>query len=133
MDRSNVSRIKKERKKSLFLRHISELIQALSLEDEVVAKVFVTRVELSADTGICYVYFSSYPDGTQRSIKEIFEEALEKLKLYRPSMRKALAKTLHGRYVPNLTFLFDEEREKVERINELLEKVQNENASERPE
>lgn len=130
MDRSSVSKIKRERKKALFLRKVSELIQSLASEDPLVASVFITHVELSADTGVCYIYFSAYPDATDRNTKTIFEEALEKLKLYKPSMRSALAKMLHGRYVPNLVFLFDEKREKVERINDLLDQAQEEAASE---
>ncbi len=126
MSRNSINEIKRARKKSLFLRKISELVQSLSAEDAAVAAAFITRVELSSDTGICYIYFSSFPDPSGLSSQEVFDKALEKLKLYKPSMRKALSKMLHGRYVPDLIFLFDEKREKVGRINELLSKVHEE-------
>jgi ribosome-binding factor A len=36
-------------------------------------------------------------------------------------MRTALAKTSHGRYTPNLIFRYDDDYEKVEKINRLLD------------
>jgi len=111
--------IKREKKKSLFLREIASLVQSLGGEDKVVAQVYVTRVDLSADTGICYVYFSTYTEFSE----ELFKTVLERLKLYKPSMRKALAHTIPGRYTPDLLFLYDKPKEKEFRINQLLDKA----------
>ncbi|MFH0898261.1 MAG: ribosome-binding factor A [bacterium] len=123
MSQRRTSEIKKARKKSLLLREVSELIQSIATEEPDIATVYVTRVDLSADTGICYVYFGSFPDPSEQDPQRVFAKALEKLKLYKPSVRKALGRILQGRYVPDLVFLFDEKKEKVERINELLDKA----------
>ena len=56
--------------------------------------------------------------------KDIFSELLPELKFYKPSMRKALAGIIQKRYTPDIKFLFDENREKVDHVNTLLDKVQ---------
>ena len=128
MSRSSASDrkdIKKEKKKSLYLHELSSLIQRLAEDEPDVASVYITRVELSADSGICYIYFSSYPQ-EGLSAQELFEKALSILKLYKPSLRKALAQRVKARYVPNLIFLYDEKKDKVSKVEQLLDKVQQE-------
>lgn len=44
------------------------------------------------------------------------------LKLYKPSLRKALSK-LPSRYAPELIFKYDEELEKQMKLEELMDKV----------
>ena len=116
--------IKREQKKSLFLREITTIFQALSQDEKALTGVYPTKVDFSADTGICYIYFTTYI--THPNDQEIFNEALSVLKLYKGSMRSAMAKRIQGRYTPNLIFLYDKAREKVRTINDLLDKVQGE-------
>jgi len=118
--KSKAHEIKRERKKALFFREIVSLIQKISEDEANVRKVYVTRVELSADTGICYIYLFSYTD------KSVFKDALEVLKLYKPSIRSFLAKSLKLRYAPDLVFLYDEKKEKIQKMNQLLDEVQQE-------
>ena len=115
LDKS-VSR-KREQKTSLFLRGISSIIQSLVPDEPALLKVFITKVELAKNYSTCYVYFSTYTD------KSDFGEALEILKLYRPSLRKALGQAISGRYVPDLRFVYDEDKEKERKIMNLLDKV----------
>ena len=112
--------IKREQKTSLFMREISSLIQRISPDEPTLIKVFVTRVELTDDYSRCYVYFSTYFG------REDFDEALKILKLYKPSIRKALASTIMSRHTPDLVFLYDETKEKERKINDLLDKVKKE-------
>ncbi|MFA6527747.1 MAG: ribosome-binding factor A [Candidatus Babeliales bacterium] len=112
--------IKRQQKKSLYLRVISQLIHPLINEDKVIPPMFASRLELSKDAGICYVYFSSADAGDQR---QVVEGALKVLILYKPSLRTALAKATQARRVPDLVFLYDEQHEKERRINDLLDKV----------
>ena len=123
--RSATPTIKRERKKAQYLRELAVFVDTLAQEQPTLREVYVSRIDLSADGGICYVYFALItpvgevpPEGEQR-----FDQALEVLKLYKPSLRKALAGTLQARYTPDLHFLFDETREKVDRINSLLDQV----------
>lgn len=119
--------VKREKKKSLFLREITPIIQSLHSNQnlsadqrELVGQIFVTRIDLSDDTGICYVYFSTYNEPGE----EIFNQALEVLKLCRKSIRVAFAKQLpHLRYTPSFTFLYDKTKEKERRVTQLLDKV----------
>jgi len=104
----------------LYLRQISSLFLALTQDEPVLRDIFISRVDLSSDGSICYVYFSSHLQ------KEAFKKALETLKLYKPSMRAALARESQTRYVPDLVFRYDEAHVKGARVEELLNKIKKE-------
>ncbi len=125
MYKSTTADVKRERKKSMYLRELSAFIDTIAEEQPAVREVYLSRLELSADGGICYLYFAAIApvNAEQPSAEERYVHALDILKLYRPSLRKALAHGLQARYTPELMFLFDEKREKLDRINELLDKV----------
>lgn len=111
--------IKREKKKSLFFREISQIIQLISETEPLVTKVYPTKVDFSNDYGICYVYLSTFDEFSE----ETFEKSLEVLKLYKPSIRKELATRLNPRYTPNIVFLYDKVREKQSKIDNLLDMV----------
>ena len=119
MSRSTASEVKRERRKSLFLQEFSALFQDLLQQEPSLINIFVSKVDLSADTGILYVYFSAL----QEPGEEVFTKALEVLKLYKPSLRKAFANQIKTRYAPDLMFVYDKAKEKERRINDLLDKV----------
>lgn len=95
----------------------------IAYDEPIVAQIFLTRAELSSDGGICYLYFSAYGAPTVEGRADVFKEACGRLILYKPSLRKALAQSMHSRYVPDLRFMFDEQREKEMRVNDILLKV----------
>ena len=109
--------IKRAQKEAHLLREISTLILQVSLDEPSLLGMYVSRVKLSADGGICNIYFAD-SGGI-----ESFEKKLKTLVLYKPSLRTALAKSLDSRYTPDLVFFFDELTEKQKRIDELLSKV----------
>lgn len=117
--------IKREQKKSLFFREVSSIIHRLTETESLLMNIYPTKIDFSSDMGICYVYFAAH--GSEG--EALFKQALEKLKLYKPSMRKALADTLKGRYTPQLTFLYDKTHEKQLRVEALLDQVQEEISS----
>lgn len=117
--RSSAPDIKRERKKSLYFREISALLQDLSRDEIAVQGVYVTQVDLSPNGGILYIYFSTYVEPGQ----EIFDAAFPVLKLYKPSLRKAFATRVNSRYTPELVFVYDKIKEKERRVTDLLEKV----------
>lgn len=119
--KSSASTVKREQKNALFLREISSLIQRLSQDEPDLSKTFITKTRLSNDYSICYVYLSTYLDN-----KDDFFKALEILKLYRPSLRKALSTLISGRYVADLRFLYDEDKDKERHMTQLLDKVEKE-------
>lgn len=120
MYKKNSHNVKREQKTAFLLKEISALVRQITSDESELSSLFVTRVELSKDTGICYVYFSTYTD------RKAFDDGLKILKLYKPSMRKALADAMQARYVPNLFFRYDESKEKERRMTSLLDKIKEE-------
>lgn len=117
MNPSNISNIKRSQKESLLLKELSKMLHELMLDDKELSGLFINRVELSKNKGACIVYFYD-PQGPA-----IFEAKKRHLILYKPSLRKAIAMTLDGRYTPELVFAYDEQFEKQQRIENILEKV----------
>lgn len=122
MESSRVSDIKKERRKSHFLREMTLLVQELAERENAISEVYVSNVDISPNSGVCYVYFSAFKEPGQ----EIFDKILGILTLYKTSLRKAFAQRVQTRYAPELVFLYDTAKEKERRINDLLDKVQEE-------
>lgn len=114
---SSVSNVKRAQKESLLFREISQLFLQATMDDKRLQGLFVNRVHLSPDKGLCTVYFYTSKG------EEYFNDVLQVLTLYKPSLRKALASTIKGRYVPDLVFKFDKQFEKQQRIEELIEQV----------
>ncbi len=112
--------IKKAQRESYFYKEISQFFRQITIDEPKLNGIFINRVSLSSDGGTCVVLFLA-SDG-----KPEFEEKLKTLVLYKPSLRSALAKTSHGRYTPKLIFRYDEDQEKVEKINRLLDKLKDE-------
>jgi len=107
---SAVSDIKRAQKESQLLREISSMFHAITMDDSRLLGLFVNRVELSTDKGWCTIYFYT-ADGYEK-----YAEQFEVLKLYKPSMRKALSSEIKSRYVPNLKFEYDSKFEKQQRL-----------------
>lgn len=113
MDR--VREIKRRQKASQLYKTISELFLHAAQEDTRLQDIFVNRVELSPDKSICWVlFYSAYG-------KEHFQDILPVLELYQPSLRKAIAQTIQGRYVPEIRFQFDDQLEKQLRVEKILD------------
>jgi ribosome-binding factor A len=114
---TRVGEIKKNQKESLLRKEIGVLLQETSLDYPELNGVSVSRVELSSDKGLARVFFF-LPEG-----KDAFEQKLQTLKLFRKSLRKALATRIPGRYVPQIMFHYDDQLEKQIKIETLLDKV----------
>jgi len=107
---SATSEIKRAQKESQLLREISSMFHTITMDDSRLTGLFVNRVELSTDKGWCTIYFYTN-DGYEK-----YAEQFEILKLYKPSMRKALSSEIKARYVPNLKFEYDSKFEKQQRL-----------------
>jgi len=116
----NLKEKKRAQKERLLLREISKLFLQIITDDPELQGTFIHRVQLSEDKSICNVYF--YSDKG----KKAFDKKLERLKLYKPSLRKALADRLKFRYMPDLRFKFDTQYEKQRSIEKLLDKLKGE-------
>ena len=112
--------IKTAQKEAALLRAISNLFMKLTLEEPSLLNVFINRIHLSPDRSHCTVYFYTAAG------REGFEEKLPLLILYKPSMRHALSKELLARYTPDLRFAFDDQFEKQQRIETLIDSIKTE-------
>ncbi|HJM69178.1 MAG TPA: ribosome-binding factor A [Candidatus Babeliales bacterium] len=120
--RSTVQDIKRKQKESLLLKEISKLFFELALDNSDFQSLFINKVVLSPDKALCSVYFYS-PRGI-----EFFKQQLEKLKLFKPSLRKALSQKINSRRVPQIVFVFDSQLEKQEQVEHLLDKIKQEDS-----
>ena len=120
---SKVSAIKKAQKESQLLREISTLYFQASADDTRLQNVTITKVELADNKGTCKVFFYT-PEG-----EKSFKELLEIIKLYKPSLRKALAASLNGRYTPDIFFVYDQQQGTQIRVETLIEKIKGEGQS----
>ena len=112
--------IRKAQRESYFYREISTLFSRITIDEPRLHGLYINKVNLSSDGGTCVVLFLATYGRPE------FEEKLQVLILYKPSLRSALAKTSHSRYTPNLIFRYDEDQEKVDRINRLIDKLKDE-------
>ncbi len=126
MHNPRTSLIKREQRKSFLLRELSTMLYTLCEDEPKLSPLFISKVNLSDDGGICYVYMSTTPLDPNVTPKDLYQELVPSLILFKPSMRKNLAGALQKRYVPDIKFLFDENREKMDKLNELLDRVQHE-------
>lgn len=114
------SHIKRAQKESRLLREISQLLMKIAMDDPALNGIFINKVQLSPDKSVCNIFFYAM-DG-----QEAFKKILPTLILYKPSLRKALATIIPSRYTPELVFKFDAQFEKQKRIEDLLEKIKEE-------
>ncbi|MBT3456313.1 ribosome-binding factor A [bacterium] len=121
MQHSNVNNIKRAQKESVLFREISSLFLRASFDDKRLSGLVVNRVKLSKDKSVCYVYFY-----TKEGEEHFKHNLLDLLKCYKPSVRKAIADEIAGRYVPNFLFKYDVQHEKQDKINNLIDKLKRE-------
>ncbi len=126
MIKSAAPEVKRERKKSLYLQELISIFRELLSDPrlsesdvDVLSKIYINRVDLSADGGMIYVFFATYEEPGQ----QIFDDAFKVLKYFKKAMRYAFAQQVAARYTPDLQFFYDATKEKERRIEELFDKV----------
>ncbi|HOV99459.1 MAG TPA: 30S ribosome-binding factor RbfA [Bacteroidota bacterium] len=80
----------------------------------------VTEVRMSADLRYAKVFVSIYGDTARKKKSMLMLEA------QKPSIRFALGKVLHLRFVPALTFVLDESVDRAMRIETLIKQIHSE-------
>lgn len=115
--------IKHAQREAQLLREISNFFLRITLDEPRLQGMYISRVKLGANRSMCTVFFYS-PDGLGD-----YEAKRPLLVMYKPALRTALAKTLHGRYTPDLVFEFDAQYEKQRKVDDLLQRLQEEESS----
>ena len=114
------SDIKRARKEAQFFKMLSQIFMQIVCDDSRLQGMFINRVVLSPSYGTCNIFFY-LPEG-----ESAFREKLAILKLYKPSMRKAISSLIAGRYTPELMFKYDQQFEKQQKIESILDSLQEE-------
>ena len=111
------SDVKKRQKESLIARTLTPILHETFRDNPLLTRFSVSRVELSRDGGLCTVFIQSLASAAEVEI------GMQEIKLFAPATRKALASVLQTKFVPELRFAYDEHIEKINRLNEVLERV----------
>jgi len=101
-----------EKNKSLIARNVKDIVTQ-EIQNEHIGFMTITDVEVSSDHSYCKI-FVSFLNNAKYSL-----ETLNRAKGY---VRSALAKRVHFRRVPEITFVLDDSFEKQARFEELLAK-----------
>ena len=109
-----------ERVNALLRREISELIQHQAKDPRLDTFVTVTQVETSPDLKYAKVFVSSI-QGRQEA-----QKTLQALAAASGFLRRELSRTLRLRYIPDLTFLWDDSIEHGDHILRLIDQVSEE-------
>ncbi len=112
--------VKHAQKESALLHAIAQLFVQTMQDVPELAGLTITRVKLDPNKGKCIVFFHALGG------LEEFEQKRKTLVLYRPSLRKALSQSLHGRYTPQLRFAYDQQLDKQRRVEDLIDKLKDE-------
>ena len=120
MIKPRVSSIKHAQKESLLLHTIAQLFMQIMQDEPLLEGLTVTRVALSPNKSSCTIFFHTFGGLPE------FEQKRKTLVLYKPSLRKALSKSIHGRYTPELRFAYDQQLDKQRRIDDLIDKLKDE-------
>jgi len=96
------------------------LLLVQKAQDPQLQEITISRVELSDDLRHAKIYYTFLPGQTT---EEKVKRSLTKATGF---MRSHLAKTLNLRFTPELRFWYDEEFERVEKIERLLDEISHE-------
>ena len=110
--------IKIERLNSQFEKEISNMLQT-EIKDEDIKFVTITGCEITNDLSYCKVYFTVLDDSKRQSTWDALKKAAS-------FIRGELSQRIEIRHTPELKFIFDESIEYGNHIEEIIEKINNE-------
>ena len=115
-----VRNIKHAQRESFLLREISSFFLQIAQDNPELQSLYIHHVVLAPEGSTCSVFFYTNEG------KAAFDNLIDTLILYKPSMRASLAKISSGRYVPQLIFRYAEQVEKQNKVNDLIETLKKE-------
>jgi ribosome-binding factor A len=107
-----------DRLQSQIVKEISDIV-ANELRDTPPGMITFTRAEISRDLRYGKIYFSVFGQ------EDIIDDSMNFLKRHAGVIRRMVGRRMRIRFTPELTFHFDNSVEHVMRINEILEKLKN--------
>lgn len=109
--------IKMERLKDTFVEKISEILHD-DIKDKDVKFVTITEVRINNDLSVAKVFFTS--------LEEDRKKVLESLNKASGFIRSRLCEKIQLRKMPEIHFLYDESVEYGQRIDDIIERINNE-------
>jgi ribosome-binding factor A len=110
--------VRKSQKEHTLLRALSTILIRLQQDIPSLVNISVTRLTLSPDSSEAKIYFYSAFG------EEIVKEEIEKLKIYKNSIRYSLAQAVDMRRIPTIRFVYDKVHEKTMYIESLIDSVE---------
>lgn len=110
---------KEDKLKSAFLEEINCFLSKRQDLKEL-ALITITDVEIIDEGRTINVYFSLFDNEKRNSIEEI-QQYLEDIV---PQIRQIIRKRVKTRFVPNISFKYDNTPEKASRIEQILKKLE---------
>jgi ribosome-binding factor A len=110
-----MAKFRKDRVAELIRQVISDLV-VLKIKDPRVQGVTITEVRMSADLKTARIYFCSLADGKA----QVHQQGLESAAGF---IRRELRQQLDLKYVPELSFFYDNSFDYSAHINELLKRI----------
>ncbi len=107
-----------DRINNMILEQLSYILE-MEVKDKDINFVTITSVKTARDLGFAKVYFT-----VLNGDKKLTENALNKAKGY---IRRLLADRVELRHVPELIFVYDESIEYGQKIEDIIEKIHEEN------
>lgn len=112
--------VRHAQRESFLYREIASQVNKIIIDEPLLVDMQINRVKLSSDRGQVTVFFYT-PGG-----KAAFDAKLPTLKLYKPSIRNAVAQAMQSRYTPQIRFTFDATYDKQCQVNDLIEQLKDE-------
>lgn len=109
--------IKMERLKDTFVEKISEILHD-DIKDKDVKFVTITEVRINNDLSVAKVFFTS--------LEEDRKKVLESLNKASGFIRSRLCEKIQLRKMPEIHFVYDESVEYGQRIDDIIERINNE-------
>lgn len=111
--------LKIERINSIFVKEISYIL-ANEIKDKDIKFVTITACDVTNDLSFAKVYYTTLDDNRKKEVQKALNNASS-------FIRKKLCERVDIRHTPELTFVFDESIEYGKKIEDIIEKIHEEN------
>lgn len=108
--------VKIERLNNLFVKELSEIF-LLEIKNPIIKDICITGVDISSDLSYAKVYFTSFNDDHKLLLHELNDKETKGF------LRTKLCERVDIRHTPELSFYYDDSIEYGKRIEEVIEKI----------
>lgn len=116
--------IKKLQREHTLFKDIITIMDSIFKNNEFLSKVYCTRVELTDDRSSAIIFLYIHQNNIDQNTAT---EIIKKVNSYKKQIVHKLSQLLsHNRYVPKISFVFDSQQTKVNKINNLLDSLKDE-------